>query len=54
MEPHDSRPYNPDMASVFYRAGYIEHWGRGIQKICDAYEELGADLPVFELRGNGL
>lgn len=54
MEPHDSRPYNPDMAGVFYRAGYIEHWGRGIQKICDACEELGADLPVFELRGNGL
>lgn len=54
MEPHDSRPYNPDMAGVFYRAGYIEHWGRGIQKICDACEELGADLPVYELHGNGL
>lgn len=54
MEPHDSRPYNPDMANVFYRAGYIEHWGRGIQKICDACQELGADLPVYELLGNGL
>ena len=25
MEPHDSVPYNPDIANVFYRAGYIEH-----------------------------
>ena len=54
MEPHNSRPYNPDIANVFYRAGYIEHWGRGIQKICDACKELGAELPVYELVGNGL
>ena len=54
MEPHNSRPYNPDIANVFYRAGYIEHWGRGIQKICDACRELGAELPVYELVGNGL
>ena len=54
VERHDSQPYNPDMANVFYRAGYIEHWGRGIEKICDACRELGADMPVFELRGHGL
>ena len=28
MEKHESQPYNPDIADVFYRAGYIEHWGR--------------------------
>ncbi len=54
MEPHDSIPYNPDIARVFYRAGYIETWGRGIQKICDACRELGADLPEYELRGTGI
>ncbi|MCM1498471.1 MAG: putative DNA binding domain-containing protein [Clostridium sp.] len=54
MQPHDSVPYNPDIANVFYRAGYIEHWGRGIEKICEECKELGADLPVYELRGNGL
>ncbi len=54
MEPHDSIPYNPDIANVFYRAGYIETWGRGIQKICDACKELGADIPRYELRGNGI
>lgn len=54
MEPHDSVPYNPDIANVFYRAGYIERWGRGIETICDACRDLGAQLPVYELRGNGL
>lgn len=54
MEPHDSMPYNPDIANVFYRAGYIEHWGRGIEKICKACDELGAPRPEYELLGNGL
>jgi len=54
MEPHDSIPYNPDIANVFYRAGYIETWGRGIQKICDACRELGTDMPQYELQGNGI
>lgn len=54
MKTHESKPYNPDIANVFYRAGYIERWGRGIEKICDACRELGADLPIYELRGNGL
>lgn len=26
----------------------------GIEKICDECKELDADLPVYELRGNGL
>ena len=54
METHESIPYSQDIANVFYRAGYIEHWGRGIEKICDACRELGAELPVYELRGYGL
>ena len=39
---------------MFYRAGYIEHWGRGIQKIFDACKELGAEPPVYKIVGNGL
>ena len=33
MRTHNSRPYNPDLAGTFYRAGYIEAWGGGTQKI---------------------
>ena len=54
MQPHDSIPYNPDIANVFYRAGYIETWGQGIQKICDECVELGAELPKYEIIGTGL
>ena len=54
MEPHDSKPYNPDIANVFYRAGFIENWGQGIQKICDECREIGAELPVYELLGTTL
>jgi len=54
MEHHDSVPYNPDIANVFYRAGFIENWGRGIETICSACKELGAGQPTYELRGNSL
>lgn len=54
MQPHDSIPYNPDIAGVFYRAGYIERWGRGIQKICESCKELGEELPQYEIIGNSI
>lgn len=54
MEPHDSKPYNPDIANVFYRAGFIENWGQGVQKICDECREMGVKLPVYELVGTTL
>ncbi len=54
LEPHDSKPYNPDIANVFYRAGFIENWGQGIQKICDECREIGAELPIYELLGTTL
>lgn len=54
MESHDSKPYNPDIVNVFYRAGFIENWGQGIQKICDECRGIGAALPVYELVGTTL
>ena len=54
MEPHDSKPYNPDIARVFYRAGFIENWGQGIQKICNECRAIGAEIPTYELIGTTL
>ena len=54
MQPHESIPYNENIANAFYYAGYIETWGRGIQKICKACTDIGADNPRYELIGNGL
>lgn len=54
MQVHDSMPYNPDIAGVFFRAGWIEAWGKGIEKICNACESIGADLPEYNLTGHSL
>ena len=54
MQPHESEPYNPRIANVFYLAGSIETWGQGIKKICDSCRAIGAEVPTFELRGNGM
>lgn len=49
MSKHASRPYNPSIASVYYLAGYIENWGRGIEKICHACEEDGVFPPEYTI-----
>ena len=54
LSTHVSKPYNPDVAKVFYRAGYIESWGRGIQKIRDACKSLGADEPEYIVHGEDI
>ena len=45
---HASQPFNPDIANAFFRAGMIEAWGRGIERILDACR--AADVPEPELR----
>ena len=47
MSKHASKPYNPAIANVFYLAGFIESWGRGIEKICQACIEDGSPLPEY-------
>ena len=51
LQPHDSRPSNPDVANTFFRAGLIEAWGRGYEKIRDARHEAGAPAPEVEFDG---
>jgi ATP-dependent DNA helicase RecG len=45
---HSSKPYNPLVANAFFRAGEIESWGRGIERILDACREAGAPEPLLE------
>ncbi|MCK9500105.1 MAG: transcriptional regulator, partial [Bacteroidales bacterium] len=33
LTKHPSKPYNPDIANAFFRSGYVEAWGRGIEKL---------------------
>ena len=49
MGKHASRPYNPNIANVFYLAGFIESWGRGIEKICEACKADDLPMPEFTI-----
>lgn len=47
-QKHPSRPRNKHIAEAFFRAGYIESWGRGIEKILTAFKEAELPEPIFE------
>jgi len=47
MEPHESKPWNPIIANVFYRSGIIERWGSGTLNIIDWCAENGNPPPVW-------
>lgn len=49
MSKHASKPFNPNVAHVFYLAGFIESWGRGIEKICNTCKEDGVPLPEYTI-----
>jgi ATP-dependent DNA helicase RecG len=51
---HASIPFNPDVASVFFRAGMIEAWGRGIERILEACREAGTPEPEVRYEQTGL
>jgi len=48
-EKHSSKLYNPNVAHVFYLAGHIESWGRGIEKIIDSCKENNLPLPIYHV-----
>ena len=50
MGSHRSRPYNPLIANTFFRAGFIEAWGRGIEKIKDSCAEAGNPIPEYMVK----
>jgi ATP-dependent DNA helicase RecG len=51
---HSSVPYNPLLANAFFRAGSIESWGCGIEKITRECHEHGINPPVYEFDRSGL
>ena len=46
---HKSRPYNPLIANTFFRAGFIEAWGRGIPKK-DSCILAGNNIPEYKVK----
>ena len=51
---HPSNPFNPLLAGAFFRAGYVESWGRGIEKILREYANHDTPTPLFDASMSGL
>ena len=52
-QKHPSIPFNPDLANAFFRAGLIEAWGRGIEKIRLECKTQRLPLPEFKYESSG-
>lgn len=48
LKEHLSIPRNKLIANVFYKAGFIENWGRGFDKVIKGFRMAGIELPVVE------
>jgi ATP-dependent DNA helicase RecG len=51
FRPHESLPWNPLVARVFYRRGIIESWGRGTIKMAELVTRAGLPQPEIEEAG---
>lgn len=52
LNKHSSQPRNPDIATAFFRSGYIESWGRGMDKMKNLCIEAKIPVPQFSCKGN--
>jgi ATP-dependent DNA helicase RecG len=53
-EKHSSQPRNRLIADVFFMAGYIESWGRGIEIMMKGCKEYGMPEPVIVEEQGGI
>ena len=51
---HESDPHNPKVAHVFFLAGFVESWGRGVQKIFTECKLDGIEPPEYRFAGSSL
>lgn len=45
---HPSKPRNLNIANAFFKAGFIDTWGRGYKKIREGFEPAGIPMPKVE------
>ncbi len=48
MHKHASYPRNKNVAYAFFKAGFIESWGRGYKKIQEELERVGMPMPTIQ------
>ena len=51
---HNSKPYNPDIAHVFYLAGHIESWGRGVEKMFESCKTNNLPAPIYHVNSTDI
>ena len=54
LAQHSSKPRNKNIAYAFFKAGFIESWGRGYKKIRDGFEGAGLPMPKIESVDGGV
>ena len=54
MRKHSSYPRNHNIANVFFKAGFVESWGRGFKKIREEFNRANMPLPTIEENGGGV
>ena len=54
FEPHESRPWNPLIADVFYKRGIIERWGNGTIRMAELTSAAGLPRPEIEDRSGAV
>lgn len=48
MRKHASYPRNKNIAYTFFKAGFIESWGRGYKKIREELDRVGMPMPDIQ------
>ena len=48
MGRHSSKPRNRHIADTMFKAGFIDTWGRGFQKIQDGFQAAGLPMPTIQ------
>lgn len=51
---NSSFPRNHNIANVFYKAGFVETWGRGFKKIKEEFERVNLSMPTIEENCGGV
>lgn len=54
LKKHASLPFNPKIADTFFKAGFIEAWGRGFEKIKEECNTFNTPMPEIEINTEGI
>jgi ATP-dependent DNA helicase RecG len=54
FRPHDSKPWNPLIADVFYRRGLIDSFGTGIERMTEQMARAGLPTPDIDEVGGSV